>query len=945
MRRWTVRTRRVPSRYLYDSCHVLDGYVHDYPASEQLRQSWHYFLPADRCMSSFVAPAGHIILGGLPPLLVYYVQEIAPSLAVSADDDDTRSRKANKVAPTAAIIGGTVVGAVCCTVAAVVVSGLLWWRRRQRGSSMNAVERSAPYIQKPSNMLGHAADDRVGELQQPAAYDGRRDQELDCNTATAMDIKSKGFINGDDYSPNLAQHQAVQQLKKGLNTSLNISFNSKQQPNNTKISGKTAACTAAADSIITPFELPPPPPPPPPPISIPPPRSSVLVGSSSKVTTTSVLHRAYMHMFQMFYRAEVNAAAGCKPQQAIISSGVAAMATSASHASNLSSLASAGPSQARRNNGIVVAAPAGSTAGAAVVRGSDDGGFMFAEGESSLIRQESGQLPRTMTTLPEMGPNSAGPTGSATASGSGELPLNGRTLNVPLTIVGELGRGAQGVVYRGIWRGLDVAVKSLLLRQEKCVMQVADAAQQLQEAAISASISHPNVVATYTYMLQPLGDELQPPSGQHNPTLADVSISKTSDHGHSNGNKLALGAAAAASVVAPLHIEVWKLTLVQELCEGNSLRHCLENGTLQTCRASRIYCAGHQQEHGGPYANPTCWAPHRLDVLRPLATLMTASPLAPAAAAADLPSTAAARAAHGGGSEGQEVSKETPPLPKLPSAAACHLDQQQQRLQQQQEPAATGHHGQQNTTSSTGSCLLQPAVMLMVALQVARGLEYLHFRGIVHGDVSSSNVLLKRAPDAVNPPSQPPVESLPSTASVRARDSWRRLPAFANGPATTVMRDPYVYGYIAKVCDFGLSGRLDSREDATHISGPARRNAAYSAPELVRDGRMSPAGDVYAFAVVLWELALGTPLSSLLQQPSRPESSGLRAWLAQQSFVELWDAEALPPDVLVWPEVARRIALAGLVEECLRAEPSARPTMTEVRKRLYGLLESLQLSE
>ncbi|GIL60051.1 hypothetical protein Vafri_14720, partial [Volvox africanus] len=127
-----------------------------------------------------------------------------------------------------------------------------------------------------------------------------------------------------------------------------------------------------------------------------------------------------------------------------------------------------------------------------------------------------------------------------------------------------------------------------------------------------------------------------------------------------------------------------------------------------------------------------------------------------------------------------------------------------------------------------------------------------------------------------------------------------------------------------------------------HISGPARRNSAYSAPELVRDGRTSPAGDVYAFAVLLWELALGAPLPSLLQQqPSRPEGSRLRAWLLQQSLGDLWDAEALPPDVLVWPEQARRLGLTGLVDECLRAEPSARPTMTEVRKRLYGMLEGL----
>ena len=51
--------------------------------------------------------------------------------------------------------------------------------------------------------------------------------------------------------------------------------------------------------------------------------------------------------------------------------------------------------------------------------------------------------------------------------------------SLPLTITGELGRGAQGVVYRGVWRGLDVAVKSVLFHHTEVRRDKGSAAQGL----------------------------------------------------------------------------------------------------------------------------------------------------------------------------------------------------------------------------------------------------------------------------------------------------------------------------------------------------------------------------------------------------------------------------------------------------------------------------------
>ncbi|PNH00242.1 hypothetical protein TSOC_013946 [Tetrabaena socialis] len=125
---------------------------------------------------------------------------------------------------------------------------------------------------------------------------------------------------------------------------------------------------------------------------------------------------------------------------------------------------------------------------------------------------------------------------------------------------------------------------------------------------------------------------------------------------------------------------------------------------------------------------------------------------------------------------------------------------------------------------------LPPATIARLALDVARGMAYLHGRGVAHGDLSSANVLLHLLP---TPPHRndtaenagSPLQAGPNTQSP--------------SPAQLLMR------LTAKVCDFGLSQQLGRRgpgtagvldADRTHVTGPCRRSSAYSAPELVRHG-------------------------------------------------------------------------------------------------------------
>ncbi|BDA45294.1 probable focal adhesion kinase 1 at C-terminar half [Coccomyxa sp. Obi] len=102
--------------------------------------------------------------------------------------------------------------------------------------------------------------------------------------------------------------------------------------------------------------------------------------------------------------------------------------------------------------------------------------------------------------------------------------------------------------------------------------------------------------------------------------------------------------------------------------------------------------------------------------------------------------------------------------------------------------------------------------MLLRLLDVAMGMDYLHNLGILHTDLKPSNVLLK------------------TTAKLQ-NDST---------------------GCTAKLADFGLSRVLET--NATHISTNTIGTIAYQPEEVLRDGHVTPASDVYSFAILMYEM-------------------------------------------------------------------------------------------
>lgn len=85
-------------------------------------------------------------------------------------------------------------------------------------------------------------------------------------------------------------------------------------------------------------------------------------------------------------------------------------------------------------------------------------------------------------------------------------------------------------------------------------------ARAIAEAAITFSLSHPNVIATYFHEIKPL---------QFAPDGA-AAAAPPATSGRRNG-------AVSAAVLSDARLQDWKLFLVQEFCEGGSLRNLVDS--------------------------------------------------------------------------------------------------------------------------------------------------------------------------------------------------------------------------------------------------------------------------------------------------------------------------------------------------------------------------------
>ncbi|GFH10260.1 mitogen-activated protein kinase kinase kinase MLT, partial [Haematococcus lacustris] len=162
--------------------------------------------------------------------------------------------------------------------------------------------------------------------------------------------------------------------------------------------------------------------------------------------------------------------------------------------------------------------------------------------------------------------------------------------------------------------------------------------------------------------------------------------------------------------------------------------------------------------------------------------------------------------------------------------------------------------------------------VLDTALDVAKAMLHLHSLNILHADLKARNVMLK-----------------------------------SGGEGRTV---------VAKVADFGLSLKMEHME--THISSVFQGTMTHMAPEIMLEGRVSKAADVYAFGITLWELSTA----------GHPFKGVPRALLGHQIT-----REALRP---LWPSVTPP-GFRALASQCWNHVADSRPSFEAVLEELVAL--------
>ncbi|WIA36801.1 hypothetical protein OEZ86_008056 [Tetradesmus obliquus] len=157
---------------------------------------------------------------------------------------------------------------------------------------------------------------------------------------------------------------------------------------------------------------------------------------------------------------------------------------------------------------------------------------------------------------------------------------------------------------------------------------------------------------------------------------------------------------------------------------------------------------------------------------------------------------------------------------------------------------------------------------------ISDGSTVIHSNNIVHGDLNARNVLVR------------------SNAAAAA-------------------------GLTAKLADFGLSRAM--KQHQTHRTTKTCGTMSHMPPEVLKEGRMSPAMDVYAFGVMMWEVATGSAAFKRLHYGG-----------FYQAVVVAGQRPALPPGMP--PDYA------GLMQQCWAGAAAERPSADQLVEAVGALI-------
>ncbi|XP_052208641.1 probable serine/threonine-protein kinase PBL7 [Diospyros lotus] len=181
---------------------------------------------------------------------------------------------------------------------------------------------------------------------------------------------------------------------------------------------------------------------------------------------------------------------------------------------------------------------------------------------------------------------------------------------------------------------------------------------------------------------------------------------------------------------------------------------------------------------------------------------------------------------------------------------------------------------------------------LRIALEAAKGLEYLHEHvspPVIHRDFKSSNILLDKS-------------------------------------------------FHAKVSDFGLA-KLGSDKAGGHVSTRVLGTQGYVAPEYALTGHLTTKSDVYSFGVVLLELLTGRVPVDM----KRPPGEGiLVSWALPRLTDREKVVEIMDPALEGQYSMKEVIQVAAIAAMCVQPEADYRPLMADVVQSLVPLVKHLR---
>ncbi|KAJ9562970.1 hypothetical protein OSB04_008130 [Centaurea solstitialis] len=175
---------------------------------------------------------------------------------------------------------------------------------------------------------------------------------------------------------------------------------------------------------------------------------------------------------------------------------------------------------------------------------------------------------------------------------------------------------------------------------------------------------------------------------------------------------------------------------------------------------------------------------------------------------------------------------------------------------------------------------------LRIALEAAKGLEYLHERvspPVIHRDFKSSNILLDN-------------------------------------------------GFHAKVSDFGLA-KLGPSRAGGHVSTRVLGTQGYVAPEYALTGHLTTKSDVYSYGVVLLELLTGRVPVDMKRSPGEAVLA-LPRLMDREKVVEIMD-----PALEGQYSMKDLVQVAAIAAMCVQMEADYRPVMADVVQSLVTLVK------